>query len=624
MKTIIKEISKWTSILISVLMLTVACGDDKEDGAPEEPTPAAPTITNFVPPHGVPGVTITIIGTDLKEVSEVTIGGKEVSLVGEATDTEIKVMTTEEVTGGKIKVTTPYGTAETVSEFVVDEVFQAPSLITVPQDNVSYLDIITLEGENLDIVEKVFFGNVEAKIIREDEATRAVEGASGTELKVEVPYYEVAIGESVSLFLEYTDGDGQLVKKDTEKNFTVTPRAPQLENVSSLEADFFESVSLEGTDLNLVEKVLFGTTEATIDKESSNNTVLKVTVPYYEEEEAVKITLIYRYGEKDNIVEGRKSDSADEFAAKKVKPENVECPTSVMLGTSTFEITGNNLDKVEKVLFNGTEITSTLSDDKMKLICSLPSTVEASINNTITIVYWQENKKEVIRSDFEVKELDNYIHETVLYTKKEDKNYFSVTTGINYDESNYQEVQNEQLLLKLDNSWKNEGQTNYNEIKSLYMNNEDPRPGLPLKFRRVTEENVIKFIKGESEVNANNEKITLEKMVKLGYNLNAKESTVMRFKLNDEDYNNGAGGGAYEATKEGGITAVTVRKPNKAGEAQSVVGIGFVELVKVNRGKTDTDINGDARETSWKIKTYFPKDILENINQVIRHDNSNF
>ena len=624
MKDIIREISKWTSILISVLMLTVACGDDKEDGAPEEPVPAAPTITNFVPPHGVPGVTITITGADLKEVSEVTIGGKEVALVGEATDTEIKVMTTEEVTGGKIKVTTPYGTAETVSEFVVDEVFQAPSLITVPQDNVSYLDIITLEGENLDIVEKVFFGNVEAKIIREDEATRAVEGASGTELKVEVPYYEVAIGESVNLFLEYTDGDGQLVKKDTEKNFTVTPRAPQLENVSSLEADFFESVSLEGTDLNLVEKVLFGTTEATIDKESSNNTVLKVTVPYYEEEEAVKITLIYRYGEKDNIVEGRKSDSADEFAAKKFKPENVECPTSVMLGTSTFEITGNNLDKVEKVLFNGTEITSTLSDDKMKLICSLPSTVEASINNTITIVYWQENKKEVIRSDFEVKELDNYIHETVLYTKKEDKNYFSVTTGINYDESNYQEVQNEQLLLKLDNSWKNEGQTNYNEIKSLYMNNEDPRPGLPLKFRRVTEENVIKFIKGESEVNANNEKITLEKMVKLGYNLNAKESTVMRFKLNDEDYNNGAGGGAYEATKEGGITAVIVRKSNKAGEDQSVLGIGFVELVKVNRGKTDTDINGDARETSWKIKTYFPKDILENINQVIRHDNSNF
>lgn len=45
---------------------------------------------------------------------------------------------------------------------------------------------------------------------------------------------------------------------------------------------------------------------------------------------------------------------------------------------------------------------------------------------------------------------------------------------------------------------------------------------------------MIKFIKGESEVNANNAKITLEKMVELGYNLKAKESTVMRFKLNDE------------------------------------------------------------------------------------------
>ena len=87
MKDIIKEISKWTSIIISVLMFAVACSDDKEDGAPEEPAPAAPTITDFVPPHGVPGVTITITGTGLKEANEVTIGGKQVELTGEATDT---------------------------------------------------------------------------------------------------------------------------------------------------------------------------------------------------------------------------------------------------------------------------------------------------------------------------------------------------------------------------------------------------------------------------------------------------------------------------------------------------------------------------------------------------------
>ena len=329
MKDIIKEISKWTSIIISVLMFAVSCSDDKEDGAPEEPVPVAPTITNFVPPHGVPGVTITITGTDLKEVSEVTIGGKEVTLVGEATDTEIKVMTTEEVTGGKIKVTTPYGTAETVSEFVVDEVFQAPSLITVPQDNVSYLDIITLEGENLDIVEKVFFGNVEAKIIREDEATRAVESASGTELKVEVPYYDTT--DVVNIFLEYTNEDNESVKMDTQKSFTVTPRAPKLDAVSSIDADFFDQISLTGTDLHLVEKVIFGTADAVIDKENSNSTVLKVTVPYYEEEEPVTITLVYRYRAEDNVAEGRRSESADKFASKKVQPENVECPAKIML-----------------------------------------------------------------------------------------------------------------------------------------------------------------------------------------------------------------------------------------------------------------------------------------------------
>lgn len=612
-------------------MLTVACGDDKEDGAPEEPVPAAPTIINFVPPHGVPGVTITITGTGLKEANEVTIGGKQVELTGEATDTEIKVVTTEEVTGGKIKVTTPYGTAETVSEFVVDAVFQTPSLTVVPQDNVSYWDIITLEGENLDIVEKVFFGTVEARIIREDEATRAVESASGTELKVEVPYYDTT--DAVNIFLEYTNEDNESVKMDTQKSFTVTPRAPKLDAVSSIDADFFDQISLTGTDLHLVEKVIFGTADAVIDKENSNSTVLKVTVPYYEEEEPVTITLVYRYGAEDNVAEGRRSESADKFAAKKVQPENVECPAKIMLGDE-FDITGTNLDKIEKVLFNETEITAMLSDDKTKLTCSLPGTVtEASTDNKISIKFWQGNGVKEIRNDFEVKVLANYIRKNVkLYANKDLKNYYSVTTDENYTSENYAEVQNSLLLLTLGASGSATHATNnMNQIAGLYANNVTPRIGIPLYFRGLgrgtdiegNEQGVIDFIKnGDVE----NVPITMEKMKELGYDdsniknsTGAREATVIRYKLNDDAYNAGTSGyGYFEATEKGRISAVIIRKSNKGGEDQSVLGIGFVELVDVDKGDTSINPLGDATTASWTVNLYFPKDILKNIDQVIR------
>ena len=224
---------------------------------------------------------------------------------------------------------------------------------------------------------------------------------------MEVPYYDTT--DAVNIFLEYTNEDNELVKMDTQKSFTVTPRAPKLDAVSSIDADFFEQISLTGTDLHLVEKVIFGTAEAAIDKENSNSTVLKVTVPYYEEEDAVTITLVYRYGAEDNVAEGRKSESADKFAAKKVQPEDVECPAKIMLGDE-FDITGTNLDKVEKVLFNETEITAKLSEDKSKLTCSLPGTVtEASTGNKISIKFWQGNGVKEIRNDFEVKVLATYI-----------------------------------------------------------------------------------------------------------------------------------------------------------------------------------------------------------------------
>lgn len=609
MKDIIKEISKWTSIMISVLMFAVACSDDKEDGAPEEPAPAAPTITDFVPPHGVPGVTITITGTGLKEANEVTIGGKQVELTGEATDTEIKVVTTEEVTGGKIKVTTPYGTVETVSEFVVDAVFQTPSLTVVPQDNVSYWDIITLEGENLDIVEKVFFGTVEARIIREDEATRAVEGASVTELKVEVPYYDTT--DAVNIFLEYTNEDNELVKMDTQKSFTVTPRAPKLDAVSSIDADFFEQISLTGTDLHLVEKVIFGTAEAAIDKENSNSTVLKVTVPYYEEEDAVTITLVYRYGAEDNVAEGRKSESADKFAAKKIQPENVECPVSMILGNA-FDITGKNLDKIEKVLFNETEITATLSDDKTKLICSLPDAVtEASTGNTISIEYWKGNATDVLRDDFEIKVLPYYVWKNVtLYgPDNENANFFSGTTGQYYTPCEFA-ANKENIHLSV------VGGAQGLQIASLYSNG-------TLKFKcegtaLAAEGMSLRFRKLKETVEADRKYIDMIKNGTLE-NINVTQATadglamsplkqVIRHKLDDATVSD-TDSSLYNETSDegitiGGINMVMVMDKESQKKVQQ---IGFVELVSVTR-----DSAADSKG-SMTVNFYFQKDVAQSV-----------
>ena len=82
-------------------------------------------------------------------------------------------------------------------------------------------------------------------------------------------------------------------------------------------------------------------------------------------------------------------------------------------------------------------------------------------------------------------------------------------------------------------------------------------------------------------------------------------------------YNAGtSGNGYFEATEKGRISAVIIRKSNKGGEDQSVLGIGFVELVDVDKGDTSINPLGDATTASWTVNLYFPKDILKNIDPV--------
>jgi hypothetical protein len=80
---------------------------------------AAPTITSFSPASGAPGVTVTIVGTNLTDATKVTFGGVAATVISVDKATKIVVKVPTGAKTGKIKVVTAGGTATSRTKFTV-------------------------------------------------------------------------------------------------------------------------------------------------------------------------------------------------------------------------------------------------------------------------------------------------------------------------------------------------------------------------------------------------------------------------------------------------------------------------------------------------------------------------
>jgi len=82
--------------------------------------PGAPSITSFSPLNGQPGTLVTIVGTNLDNLSSVTIGGTAGITISNS-GTQLVAMVMPGSTSGQIAVTTPGGTATATGNFTLME-----------------------------------------------------------------------------------------------------------------------------------------------------------------------------------------------------------------------------------------------------------------------------------------------------------------------------------------------------------------------------------------------------------------------------------------------------------------------------------------------------------------------
>jgi len=242
------KVSSFSSASATQIVLNVP--SDAKDGAiklvvasleevttAQEVVMSVPTITTIAPDPAKTGAAVTVSGVDLDLVTRVTFGGDKVGAVQSNTGTEMIVNVPADALDGAVTFSTAAGKTVTSSTALA---MVKPSIATMSPTDIQVNNVLTVTGNDLDIVSKVIFtGGTESPVI----------SASLTELTVNVP-----VGTA--------SGPIRLVANNGDEVFSavsITILASTSATITSMPASARpgEMIDIVGVNLDVVTGVVF-------------------------------------------------------------------------------------------------------------------------------------------------------------------------------------------------------------------------------------------------------------------------------------------------------------------------------------------------------------------------------
>lgn len=338
-------------------ILTLSTGVETAEEIPIEVETEAnlevvlPMATTLSPTAIRAGAELTISGTDLDLATVIVFpGGTRVEKENfELTeDGDLIVTVPSNSQDGNVVLIAP-SLVETESAVALQMV--APTITAVTPNPAKTGENITVTGTNLDLISSVTFGG--------DKSGEILDGGSATQITVKVP--EDAT-EAAVMF-------GTNANKSVESAEILTLQKPVIASISPMTVKTQENITINGSDLDLVAKVVFqGNVEGTIVSKSETQLVVTVSP----RSESGKITLTANNG-----TEVMSTQSLT------VEPGNVPTITN-MPATSgpgqMITIEGTKLDLTVDVIFPGNiKATSFGMKTATKLEVVVPADVELGV-----------------------------------------------------------------------------------------------------------------------------------------------------------------------------------------------------------------------------------------------------
>ncbi len=283
-----------------------------------ELTVVLPVVTNLLPSPVKAGQNVTITGTDLHLVNQITFnGGASVTAFVSKSETEIVLAVPADAKEGVVTLgvasKVPVQSTKTITLVV-------PTLTTVTPNPAKNKSMINVKGTDLDLISKVVFGgSVEGEI---------QSGGTSTDITVKVPDKATS---GVVVFS--TKGDKSVSSP------TLALVKPTITSIAPLAVQMDNDITITGTNLDLVSEVRFaGDTKTTVT--SASPTQLVVKVPLGTKTGAITLVTINA----DQVV------STDQVTILANVPEITNITAMAKPG-GKVTITGVKLNLTEQVIF---------------------------------------------------------------------------------------------------------------------------------------------------------------------------------------------------------------------------------------------------------------------------------
>lgn len=276
-----------------LLLVLVSCDDlsvnERIEGAPE--------ITSFSPQQGSVGMEIEVEGERLDDVVSASIGGVSAELSQKISDKKLRILVPNGAVSGKIVLTNANGDGTSENDFTVEYPEPAIMAESIPAET-EMGNKLLIRGTNMNVITAVIFTaegmatGHEAEIISQDTK----------EIVVKVPYVE---DDNARITFRYFDGQLDVTTSATALPvITVKRYQPQVTTTTFTAVSVGDEVTLNGTYLNKIDRVLVGGIDCQIS--SQTETELRFTVPtsatYVDGDNVCTLSIVYFDGVETKVL----------------------------------------------------------------------------------------------------------------------------------------------------------------------------------------------------------------------------------------------------------------------------------------------------------------------------------
>ncbi|NDV60565.1 IPT/TIG domain-containing protein [Bacteroides sp. 519] len=333
----IYNISKFHMICLMLFSICIFAACDKDDDNNSQIV-----LNSFGPSPALRGGELRFIGVNLDKVQSIEIPGStvitEITKVG---DREIKVTIPQDALVGKVKLNTPQGVIETATVLTYEEPIIVDKITT---ELIKAGEEFTIEGDYLNLIKEVIFSS---NIVVNQE-----DFVSQTRKKIVVLVPEEAQPGKIRV----SNGAEMPIEVYSEESANVVE--PVITALTPLQVKAEESLTIKGTDLNLIATIIFSGGKE-VSEFTVNNEQIVVNVPADAQDGT--ITLVAK--------SGLEYVSTEELTL--IVPTNLSvAPAKGIKPGDIITITGKNIDLITSFLFPGMEETTvpqSVNDTEVKV-----------------------------------------------------------------------------------------------------------------------------------------------------------------------------------------------------------------------------------------------------------------